>query len=144
MADETEMTGMKTQFLREGATPTTFERVAHVAGITPPQYQRNMVELEDLDPPDEIIQRINGAIDAGEFSLTLNFIPGSTEHAALESDFWSGAKKNYQIKLPSGWGWTIPAVVSGWAPQDIGAEDVVQVQVTLTVKAKPTTGAIGT
>lgn len=135
-------TGLKTKFMREGATAETFEAVASVASIQPPQYQRNMTEVDELDPADELIQRVHGLVDAGEISVTLNFDPDSTAQTALEEDFWTAAVKKYQIKLPNGKGWTMSAIVSGWAPQEIAPEDVIQIEVTLTVKSKPTFGAI--
>lgn len=137
-----ESTGLKTWFLRESDVPETYERIAAIANIQPPQPSRNMVDKEDLDPPDGIMQRVTGLIDAGEFSLTLNFDKEETGHADLEADFWAGTEHNYRIKLPSGDGWTIPAVVSGWAPQEIAAEEIIQVEVTFTVMGKPTFGAI--
>lgn len=130
--------GLKSQFLREGGTAETFTRIANVASISPPQPSRNMVDKEDLDPPDGIQQRVPGLIDAGELSVTLNFDADETGHDDLESDFWAGVSKNYQILYPNGSGLTIPAIVSGWAPQEIGAEDIIQVEVTLTVTGKPT------
>ncbi len=137
-----EALGLKSTFLREGATAGTYEEIAQVAGISPPQYQRNIVEVEDLNPPDQIAKKLTGLIDAGEFSITLNFDSEDTGHTDLEADFWAGEAKSYQIKLPTGKGWTVFAIVSGWAPQEIEAEGVIQVEVTLTVTAKPEFGEI--
>lgn len=137
-----ESLGLKTQFQREGATAGTYETVASVASVQPPQLERDVAEVEDLDPADEIKQKLPGLIDAGEVTLTLNFDPENAGQTALETDFYAGATKSYRIKLPSGQGWTFPAFISGWAPQEITAGDVVQVEVTLTVKGKPTFGPI--
>lgn len=137
-----ESLGLKTQFQREGATAGTFETVAQVASIQPPQLERDVADVEDLDPVDEIKKKLPGLIDAGEVTLTLNFDPDDTGQTALETDFYAGATKNYRIKLPSGQGWTFPAFISGWAPQEITAGDVIQVEVTLTVTGKPTFGTI--
>lgn len=137
-----ETTGLKTKFQREGDTPDTFEDVAKVAGISPPQLSRDVAEVDELDPPDEIKGKLPGAIDAGEVSLTLNFDPDNDGHTALESDFWAGAARKYRIKLPNGYGWTFSGFVSGYAPSEIVAGDVVQAEVTITVTSKPTTGPI--
>lgn len=137
-----ETLGLKTVFQREGATPGTFETVAQVASIQPPQPEREAVEVEDLDPPDGIKKKLPGVIDVGEVTVTLNFDPSDTGHTALESDFYAGATKNYRIKLPNGQGWTFPAFISGWAPQELTEGDVIQVEVTLTMTGKPTFGQI--
>lgn len=137
-----EMLGLKTLFQREGATQGTFETVAQVANIQPPQAERGVVEVEDLDPQDDIKKKLPGVIDVGEATLTLNFDPEDTGHTTLEEDFYSGVTKNYRIKLPNGKGWTFPAFISGWAPQEISEGDVIQVEVTLTVVGKPTFGNI--
>ncbi|MGE5585723.1 MAG: phage tail tube protein [Bacillota bacterium] len=137
-----ESLGLKTQFQREGATQGTYETVASVASIQPPQYAVDVAEIEDLDPPDAIKKKLPGLIDAGEVTLTLNFDPDDAGQTALETDLHARATRNYRIKLPSGDGWTFPAFISGWAPQEITAGDVIQVEVTLTVTGKPTFGAI--
>ena len=137
-----ESLGLKTLFQREGATQGTFETIAQVASIQPPQPEREVVEVEDLNPTDDVKKKLPGVIDVGEVTLTLNFDPDDTGHTALESDFWAGAIKNYRIKLPTGEGWTFSGFISGWAPQEITEGDVLQVEVTITVTAKPTFGPI--
>lgn len=137
-----ETLGLKSVFQRESATPGTFETVAQVASIQPPQPEREAVEVDDLDPPDGVKKKLPGVIDVGEVTLTLNFDPEDTGHTALESDFYVGDTKNFRIKLPNGQGWTFPAFIKGWKPQELAEGDVIQVEVTLTVTGKPTFGAL--
>lgn len=137
-----EITGLKTKFQREGATQGTFEDVAQVAGITPPQPERETVDVEDLDPADGVKKKLAGLIDAGEVSLTLNFDPTNTGHTALEGDFYAGVERKYRIKLPNNYGWTFSGLVTGFAPNDIASGDVVQVEVTIAVSGKPVLGQI--
>ncbi len=137
-----ESLGLKSVFQREGATAGTFETVAQVASIQPPQPEREAVDVEDLDPPDGVKKKLPGVIDVGEVTVTLNFDPAENGHTALETDFYSGATKNYRIKLPNNYGWTFPAFISGWKPQELTEGDVIQVEVTLTVTGKPTFGQI--
>ncbi|MFZ5816301.1 MAG: phage tail tube protein [Bacillota bacterium] len=133
-----EMTGLKTKFQREGAMAGTYTDVAQVANITPPQPEREVVDIEDLDPADEIKRKLPSLIDAGEVSLTLNFDPAETSQTTLEADFYAGDVHNYRILLPNNYAWTFPAFISGWAPSEITAGDVLQVEVTFTVTGKPT------
>ena len=134
--------GLGSEFQREGATQGQYETIGYVASITPPQMEREVVEVEDLDPPDGVRQKLAGVIDAGEVSLTLNFDPTETGHTALEGDFFAGTPRSYRIKLPNGKGWTFDALVTGWSPQELTEGDVFQVEVTLTVVSKPTFGDI--
>lgn len=137
-----ESLGQGTQFLRESSVAGTFERVAKVANIQPPSEEREVVEVEDLDPPGGVKQKLAGLIDVGDVSITLNFSPDDEGHTALKADFDAGETKEYQIKLPTGYGWTVKGFLSGWSPQEIGVSDVIQVEVVLTVIEKPTFGEI--
>ncbi len=131
-----ESTGLKTKFVM-GATT-----VGQVASIGPPGPQRDVIEVDDLDPTDEIKKKVLGLIDAGEVSLTINFDPENSGHQAIEAAFYSGAKQSCKIKYPSNKGYTFDAYVTGWAPQEITAGDVLQAEATFTVVSKPTYGAI--
>lgn len=126
-----ETTGLKTKFFREGATVGTYEEIAQIASIAPPQPEREVVDVDELDPPGEVKKKIIGLIDAGEASLTLNFDPTNTGHLDLEQDFRDGTAKNYRIKLPNDYGWTFSAFCTAYQPQEISADDVVQAEVTL-------------
>ncbi|MEG3069438.1 MAG: phage tail tube protein [Candidatus Syntrophopropionicum ammoniitolerans] len=137
-----EITGIKTKFYREGATQGTFEEIAQVASITPPQPEREVVEVDELDPPGGVRKKLVGLIDAGEVSLTLNFDPTNTGHLDLEQDFRDGVAKQYRIKLPNGYGWTFSALCTAYQPQEISAGDVVQAEVTLAPTGVYTFGEI--
>jgi len=137
-----EYAGLKSQFQREGATQGQYETVAQVASIQPPQLEREVIEVEDLDPADGVKKKLAGTIDPGEVTVTLNFDPADNGHTALESDFYAGVSRNYRVRLPNGKGWTFPAIVTGWAPQELSEGDVIQVEVTLTVTGKPEFGDI--
>jgi hypothetical protein len=125
-----ETTGLKTKFYRE-ETEGTFEEIAQIANVSPPQPEREQVEVEELDPPGEVKKKLAGLIDAGEATLTLNFDPENQCHLDLEQDFRDAAERQYRIKLPNGYGWTFKAICTGYKPQEISAGDVVQVEVTL-------------
>ena len=126
-----EFTGRKTKFYREGDTQGTFEEIGSVARITPPQPEREIVEVEELDPPGEVRKKLAGLIDAGEVTVMLNFDPTLESHLALEEDFMSAEPRRYRIKLPTDYGWTFTAICTGYRPQEIVENEVVQVEVTL-------------
>jgi len=128
-----EFTGKGTTFYREGTTPDTFEEVAQIARVAPPQPERGTIEVEELNPPGGVKKKLADLIDAGEVTLILNFDPTNTGHLDLRDDFKAGTVRNYRIKLPMGYGWTFPAFVSAYQPQEIASSDVVQAEVKLTL-----------
>lgn len=127
-----ETTGLRTKFYRS-ENGTTFTEIAQIASIQPPQAEREVVEVDELDPVGEVRKKLVGLIDAGEVTVTLNFDPANTGHMALEQDFRDGAVKQYRIKLPNDYGWTFSAIVTSYSPQEISSGDVVQAQVTITL-----------
>ena len=125
-----ETTGLQTKFYRS-EDGTTWAEIAQVASITPPQPEREVVEVDELDPPGQVRKKLVGLIDPGEVSLTLNFDPSNAGHLDLEQDFRDGTVKKYRIKLPNGYGWTFDGIVTAYQPQEINAGDVVQAEVTI-------------
>ncbi|HYF94420.1 MAG TPA: phage tail tube protein [Symbiobacteriaceae bacterium] len=136
-----EQVGLKTKFQRETAVPGTYEDIAQLAGVTPPQSERDVAEVEDLNPTDGIKKKLPGPIDAGEVALTLNFDAANAGHDTLQDDFYAGTEHNYRIVLPDGYTWTVKGFVSGFAPSEIAAGDVIQAEVTITVTEKPVLAA---
>lgn len=139
-----EQTGLHTQFLRgDGGTPETFEEIAYVAAITPPALQRDTVEVDDLNPANDVKKKLVGLIDPGELTLTLNFVPGDDGVAALEQDLADALPCNYRIQFPLGEDETAPGyctiggLVTGFAIQEITAGDVIQAEVTIAAVTKP-------
>lgn len=137
-----EKTGLGTQFLREG--DYDYDPIAFVATITPPQLNRDMVEVEDLNPDDEIKKKLPGLIDGGEMAITLNFDPEEETHQDLEDDLANGVEHNYRIMFPydettheHGGYYDITGIVTSFAPQEIAASDIIQAEVTITVTVKP-------
>lgn len=127
-----ETTGLKTKFYRS-EDGTVWEEIAQVANITPPQPEREVAEVDELDPPGGIRKKLAGIIDPGEVSVTLNFDPENQGHLALEQDFRDGVARQYRIKLPNGYGWTFTGIVTSYAPQEISSDEVVQAEVTISL-----------
>jgi len=127
-----ETTGLRTKFYRS-QDGTTWEEIAQIASIQPPQPEREVAEVDELDPPGDVRKKLAGLIDAGEVVVTLNFDGSNTGHIALEQDFRDGTAKHYRIKLATGFGWTFQGIVTAYQPQEITSGDVVQAQVTITL-----------
>lgn len=133
-----EFIGLGTKFQREDTTAGIFVDIAQVASITPPQFEAEDVEIEDLGITDGYKKYIPGLLDAGEVSLTLNLDSTNTGHQDLMSDFNSRAIKNYKIVLPDGLECAFSGYVKRYAPQEISEGDPIQVEVTIKVVGKPT------
>jgi len=132
-----ESTGLKTQFILGTNT------IGQVASISPPGPTRETVDVEDLNPADEFKKKLIGLIDGGDMSFTINFDPENAGHQACEAALYSGVEQTCKIKYPSGKGYTFSGYVTGFAPQEITAGDVMQAEVTIAVTSKPTYGVIG-
>lgn len=128
-----ETTGLRTKFYRRGDDGGTFEEIAQIASIAPPQPERETVDVDELDPPGDVRKKLSGLIDAGAVTLTLNFDPENDGHLALHEDFLDGGARQYRIKLPNNFGWTFTGLVTAYQPQEITSGDVVQAQVTITL-----------
>jgi len=131
-----ESTGLKTRFILGTNT------IGQVASISPPGPTRETVDVEDLDPTDEFKKKLIGLIDGGDMSFTINFNPEDAGHQACEAALYSGVEQICKIKYKSGKGYTFKGYVTGFAPQEITAGDVMQAEVTIAVTSKPTYGAI--
>jgi|LSQX01.2.fsa_nt_gb hypothetical protein len=127
-----ESTGLKTKFKIDSTT------VGQVAAITPPSPARDTVDVDDLNPTDDVKKKLVGLIDLGESSLTLNFARGATGHTTLESALYAGTTKSFEIEFPGGDKLGYSGLVTGFAIQEITAGDVIQAEVTIAVTTKPT------
>lgn len=139
-----ETTGLGTKLLRETAVSGVYDEIAQVASIAPPQLQRDVVEVDSLNPDNQMKKKLLGLIDGGELTITLNFDPEEETHGYLEDDLSAGLEHAYRIEYPfdseeyvSGAGYDITGIVTGFAKQDISAGEVMQAEVTITVTAKP-------
>ena len=138
-----ETTGLRTKFYREDdAQSGTFVEIAQIASITPPQPEREVAEVDELDPPGDVKKKLPGIIDPGEVTVTLNFDPTNNGHLDLEQDFRDATPRQYRIKLPNGYGWTFTGIVTAYSPQEIASGDVVQAEVTITLSGVYTFGQI--
>ncbi len=136
-----ETAGLRSKFYRS-EDGTQFTEIAQLASIQPPQPEREVIEVDELDPPGDVRKKLVGLIDAGEVVVTLNFDPTNEGHLTLEQDFRDGAAKHYRIKLPNSFGWTFQGFVTAYQPQEISSGDVVQAQVTITLTGVYTFGEI--
>lgn len=118
-----------------GATPTY---VAEVVSITPPGMTRDTVEVTHLESDNAYKEYIGALKDAGEASITVNYIPAVSASDALLTAFNTDGPQSFTILFPSGTlKLTFSGIVTGYELGDIVADD--KMSATFTVKA---TGAV--
>lgn len=138
-----ELTGLKTKFQREAEATGTFEDIAQVASIQPPNLEADEVEIEELDG-DGFMRSLPGLIDPGEVSLTVNFDPENEGHTKFYDDLLAQQLRKYRILFPGDYGWTFTGWVKSYAPTDIEGSAIMQAEVTIRVTGAATLGPITT
>lgn len=117
-----------------GATPTY---VAEVVSITPPGMTRDTVEVTHLESDGMWKEYIPSLKDAGEASITINYVPAVAASDALMTAFNTDSAQSFTILFPSGTvKMTFSAIVTGYEIGDL-VDD--KMSATFTVKA---TGAV--
>ena len=120
--------GYLSTFGIEGDTPGTFVVVAEVASITPPGFSRETVDVTHMTSPDRYKEFIAGMNEAGDATITLNFVPSATD--ALVAAFTATSGK-YQITFPNDVTMTFSGIVTGY---EIGELSTDKMTATMTIK----------
>jgi len=74
--------------------------LAEVNNISGPDLDRDDVDVTHMQSPDAMREFIAGLGEAGEFTVTGNFIPRSDSQRELLADFKSRAIHQYRVLLP--------------------------------------------
>ncbi|MFD6874534.1 MULTISPECIES: phage tail tube protein [unclassified Streptomyces] len=121
----------------DGATPSeNFTPIANVTDITPPEIERETIDVTAHDSPDAWREFIGGLKDGGEVSIDVNYDP--REHDLLLADFADSQPRNYKIVWPGTLGeWAFGALLTGFAPE-APHDDKLAASLTFKVSGKPT------
>ncbi len=118
-----------------GASPEVFTEIAEVTSLSLPSPTRDSIDVSHFLSPDSYREFIPGLIDAGEVTLEINYVPGSSTTALLLAEI-EAQPGNKQIVFPLGEILTFTAFCTGFegeAPID----DKMSASVTYKVSAKP-------
>ncbi|HKQ02635.1 MAG TPA: phage tail tube protein [Actinomycetes bacterium] len=123
-------------------TTGVYTDVAEVVTIGPPQPVADDVKVTNQDSPNRTHEYISGMIEAGEASMTLNWLPNDPtqdETTGLLALSISGATKNWRITTPHTPPliWTFPGYVKAFKPA-IPTEGAMTSEVTLKVTGAST------
>lgn len=126
--------GHGTTFERDNGA--TFDAIAEITSLTPPQYARETVDTTNFSSVERYRDFISGLRDAGEASLEINWIPTDSTYQLLLSDFDNDDCVGYKIVLPDTSEVAFDAFVTGITPQ-VPLEDKMTASITLKVIGKP-------
>ena len=81
--------------------PETFTQITEVTAFQPPQEAADEIEVTHFESPNRRKEFIQGLIDAGEATATINYNPGVHEmHDTIVEDFEAGTVLNWRFELP--------------------------------------------
>jgi predicted secreted protein len=129
-----------TQLKRDSTGAGSFVTVANISDLSGPSRQRDAIEVTAHDSPDQYREFVKGLKDGGEITLTINYNPAETTHAALDADFEENDLRDYQVVLLPGtadeYTWDFSALIT-----DIGdafpVDDRMEREVTIKISGKP-------
>lgn len=104
--------GYQTQFAIFNGT--SYVAVAEVTNVTPAQYSRDAIEATHNASPNAAREFIPGLIDAGELTLSINYIPAvaDTIIAAMRAGLGQ-----FRVTFPNGVTCTFSGVITGYSPE---------------------------
>lgn len=117
--------------------------VAEVNDITPPSLGRDEIEVTHHQSPNRWREFIKGLKDAGEFSMSINYIPTNSTHNAstgLLADFANDTTVDtWTLVFPDTalTTWSFPGFMKGFAPK-APIDDKLSADVTMKVTGQPT------
>ncbi len=86
-----------------GEVDEAFANFHEVNTADPPDEQTDEVEATHFESPDKTKEYVQGMIDSGEFTFSLNWRPDLyADHQQLVSDKAAGTRRSYRIVLTGG------------------------------------------
>ncbi len=124
----------------DGATPETFTELAEVISIVPPEIIQEAVEATNHSSGGYKEFISNGLKELGEFSVTVNFLPGHAVASGIANKVITGAVGNYQIEFPNDITWTFGALVTNFKVSEMDAQnpEVLTADLTFRPTGEPT------
>lgn len=83
--------------ISDGAESPTFVQIAEVVSVGWPNIQAEDVEVTNHGSPDRTREYIQGLKDAGEMTITLNWIPGNASSDLIHGLLDTGTKRQMQV-----------------------------------------------
>jgi predicted secreted protein len=117
-----------------------FATLAGFTEISPPQYTRETQDITDTGDTNGYRRFISGMRDAGEVSLSLNYVPGGDTEDQLLADLESDTAHNYRLLFANGVTCDFSAFVTAVQPTG-PMESKMTASVSVKITGKPTWGS---
>ena len=111
----------------------TYDDVAEVTSVKPPSYARDAIDATHMQSPNSFREYIAGLMDAGEVSLTINYVPSTSD--VIIAAMTAGAG-NFQITMPNSVKFQFAGIVTAYEP-DAPLDDKMSASITIKVSGKP-------
>lgn len=90
--------------LSNAGSPATYTGILEIRSISPPDIERDMIEVTHNESPGGWKEFLGGMIDGGEVGIELNFLPGNATHkdmlANLVQQTVANVFRPYRIVFP--------------------------------------------
>jgi hypothetical protein len=95
---------------------------------------REVIEVFRLNNEDDYVNKLQGVLNAGSISLTINYT--REQFFDLKAEMETRGNNQYQLKLPDGEALEFDGFITE-LPLDIGSDDVMQGEVVIEIDGKP-------
>lgn len=112
---------------------TSTIRIGDIAGVTPPGYTAEILDVTHQESPGKIREKVGGVLDAGQVTATIRYVPGTPGTQRLYQD--AGKTLDWVIEFPEdiGWNCEFRAVLESFVPAEAGPSTVLEGTLTLSV-----------
>lgn len=135
-------------YLGTANTEASLVQLQEVRRVGFPQNETDEHEVTHLLSPDRYKEFIQGLIDGGEFTATLNYDPGSATDLALTNAKNLGTTRKARIVVPdndgtgtAAWNFTFSCFVKKYAPDEMAPNDPITATATFRVSGAVEEGA---
>jgi len=85
----------------DGGSPTeTFTTVAEIVNVNGPERTLDIIDASHMESPNGRKEYIPAMLDVSEITCDMNFLPGDTSQANLQSDQDNRTLRNFRFILP--------------------------------------------
>ena len=129
--------GKGARFWLYNTTTSALVRITEVLSLTPPSPTRDTIDTTTHDSVGDYREFISSLIDAGEASLTIHYIPGSTGDLLLLAAMAAGDLRAFAVDVNSATGVqqriSGSCIMTAYTPADVVIDDKMTATVTVKV-----------
>lgn len=119
-------------------SPASLVELGEVRSFNPPSDEADEHEVTHLKSPDRRKEFIQGLIDSGEASMTLNYVPGSATDLLLTDALDTGTTRAVRFIIPdasgtgaAAWQITTSGFVKRYSPDEVSPNSPITASVTI-------------